>query len=396
MRRLTQRYLLSLLGTLLVGLVVLISVNGLIDPFGVYCWIGQTRLDDYKYWNRSRLIKAEIARNHPFDVLLVGGSRVHIGLNPRFRGFGGDRVFNLGLGGGTNYEFARLIEQSLSHPPRLMILSQFWLTANPQLLSKGNGDFVRSRINPNLDYIEYHARNLLSHQATDQSLETVKYYLRGEQRNDSGQLCIREGWVPNYREYFDRILKTDLGNWRRVAAQQGQQEPGDNRPFMARLFAKCQANGIQLKIMIPPVHAVYLEGVWQTGQWAEFENAKRCLVALVTQANRHAADRIPIEIWDFSSFSGYNAEPLGTREQTQPMQWYWDPSHFRTELGDRVLSRLLAFAPPREGFGVRLSAATLEPHLRQLRRDHRRFIELHPQQVQLVEQCINELESNRR
>jgi hypothetical protein len=48
------------------------------------------------------------------------------------------------------------------------------------------------------------------------------------------------------------------------------------------------------------------------------------------------------------------------------MRWYWEPSHFKKELGDIVLQIVLndrVGAPTVAGFGVRLTPASLEPHL---------------------------------
>ncbi len=57
------------------------------------------------------------------------------------------------------------------------------------------------------------------------------------------------------------------------------------------------------------------------------------------------------------------------------MRWYWEASHYKVELGDVVLARVLAGEPPGADvgahFGALLDPANIDAHLAQdrLRRD---------------------------
>jgi hypothetical protein len=65
------------------------------------------------------------------------------------------------------------------------------------------------------------------------------------------------------------------------------------------------------------------------------------------------------------------------------MRAYWESSHFKRELGDRVLSELLA-RTSEDGFGVQLDAGTLEAHRSPTRVDRAAWVEGHAGEVTWV------------
>ena len=71
------------------------------------------------------------------------------------------------------------------------------------------------------------------------------------------------------------------------------------------------------------------------------------------------------------------------------MQWYWESSHFKKELGDLVLDRIFAYHEPGrivpEDFGVQITTANIEAHLAWIREQQKRYHETHPQEVSEVE-----------
>jgi hypothetical protein len=75
-------------------------------------------------------------------------------------------------------------------------------------------------------------------------------------------------------------------------------------------------------------------------------------------------------LWDFNSIAPYTTEPIPPGGDTQTrMKWFWDPGHFKKELGDVMLDRAFAERPQtKDDFDTRLTPDTIEPHLQQLRR----------------------------
>jgi hypothetical protein len=77
-------------------------------------------------------------------------------------------------------------------------------------------------------------------------------------------------------------------------------------------------------------------------------------------------DRRPIPLGDFSGYNSMTTEPVPpSGDTTSRMKWYWESSHYRKELGDLVLDRLLEYegtgrAIPVD-FGILLTRDNLVP-----------------------------------
>jgi hypothetical protein len=60
------------------------------------------------------------------------------------------------------------------------------------------------------------------------------------------------------------------------------------------------------------------------------------------------------------------------------MRWHWEPGHFKKELGDLVLDRILDVPAPAdtpvEDFGIKLTPANIESHLAGVRSHRDRYL----------------------
>jgi hypothetical protein len=97
-----------------------------------------------------------------------------------------------------------------------------------------------------------------------------------------------------------------------------------------------------------------------------------------------------LPIWDFSGYNSYTAEkvpPLG--DVNTEMQWYWESSHYKKELGDLVLDRVFGHQEPgrtvNPDFGVLLASENIELHLQQVRNDRQKWRTSFPEDVQEIE-----------
>ena len=91
---------------LLMGLVA--GGNALVDPFGMYRWLDLEGFNAAKpaIYHRVRLLKAyEVRRLRP-DSVVLGSSRVHLGVRPGHPGWSKrfDRPYNLGFDGAMTKE----------------------------------------------------------------------------------------------------------------------------------------------------------------------------------------------------------------------------------------------------------------------------------------------------
>ena len=112
--------------------------------------------------------------------------------------------------------------------------------------------------------------------------------------------------------------------------------------------------------MIYPYHAHLLETIRITGHWQAFEEWKREIVSSVWAEGR-AADGMPAPVWDFSGFNELTSGSVPPKgDHHDKMRWYWEAGHFKRDLGDLVLARIIGHTNSVPGFGVLLDPGNVE------------------------------------
>jgi hypothetical protein len=142
--------------------------------------------------------------------------------------------------------------------------------------------------------------------------------------------------------------------------------PDNNATFGAimALLDAAHTAGVSANIIIYPYHASMLELLEALGLWSSFEDFKRVLVQLVWA-------RYPgTLIVDFSGYNIFTAEARPRNMTDLAMQWYWEPGHFRTSLGDRIIARLFRNSTD---FGRALRPDTVEVAIDAIRRERDTF-----------------------
>jgi hypothetical protein len=83
-----------------------------------------------------------------------------------------------------------------------------------------------------------------------------------------------------------------------------------------------------------------------------------------------SGDRWAVDVIDFSGFNAVTTEPVPA-DPRAVMTSYRDPSHYKREIGNRLLDIALANreASPDDAFGKRIRPDTIEGHLASIRRD---------------------------
>lgn len=139
-------------------------------------------------------------------------------------------------------------------------------------------------------------------------------------------------------------------------------------------------HGIQLKLIINPIHARQNYALAAAGLWPMNENWKRDLVTATQRSLRPEL----VSLWDFSGVSSCTAENLpAVANAAVTMRWYRESSHFRRVLGNRVLDQVFGRTNDDDsdgacpGLGQRLEPATLAAALAAQRAALRDWIETH-------------------
>jgi hypothetical protein len=363
------RYLWQLGAVLAAILAAVATLNALVDTSGSYR-LGLLELGDYKEGQGSRDTKAEQLTWQRWDTVLLGSSRVAQGLRSDDPAFGARRVYNAGLAGAKYRETSRVLNHVLEHaPPKsLWIFVDFFAFS---ALQRDNPEFGGSRFAASFDPLEFHARHLLGYGATRDSLRS----LLNARRQRAAAWSERGDWVSDAlherppADVFGFMLRMHVcsEDWYRDF----RYDPALVQQ-LRRDVERARRQGVEAVVIIPPVHALQLEAEAELGLWPTLERWKREMVTALAQNG---------PVWDFTECGTECDEPVpGTHSDgdAATMRWFYDSSHFKPVLGQRVIARVLG---EDETLGSPLTPDTLDTQLALERERHDRYMRSHDQEL---------------
>lgn len=356
-----------------VGLASLAGLNVVVDPFGAF---GFTWLPADCRNGETRTARGELLRRFAGETVLLGTSRTRIGYDGRRDCIPGGPACNLGLDGTHIEELALVVEQVAEHPHvRRVVLSLDLHLFSGEWLP--NSDFRCSRFNRQRSACEHWCDLLWNGRTVEASLRAVRRALHGD-----GPTHDAFGFAVGAEKRFGRTT-ADVRCRAALTQFFGPQGllshvavPDRSWAALRRIIAVCRERGIELTLVIDPVHALLLEGLHTCGDGRAYLHWKTELTRIAEAAG--------VPLWDFTGYSVYTTQPLPTAASDPPGHWFWEPSHFRKELGDLVLERL--FNGPRgdPAFGVRLTTSHLAGQLAQTARQRREWRSRAAEELQLL------------
>lgn len=144
----------------------------------------------------------------------------------------------------------------------------------------------------------------------------------------------------------------------------------------------CYRNNVDLKMVINPSHIRMWEGLdYYIGYdtWLKWKKD-------VVKANEETAKKLgkqPFAIYDFAIYNKFTSESVPNGESAK-MNYYWDASHFKKELGDMVLDEIRGIKKY-SNFGVKIDGSNIDDHLQNLRNDRVKFIDVKTHRKEIFE-----------
>ena len=395
------------------------GINYTVDPYGIYHDWRIEGLNEIKPQaeEHDSLVKAHAIENLRPKGLILGNSRTEVGLDPEHAAFPSSArpVYNAGLEGTKSATALRYLKHALTvGSPRLVIVGvdflNFLVDPAPTVASKQWSREVEERGNPVLDQrqrIRDVVDTLFSLDALLDSVKTVIAQTNpyAPDMTRLGLVTMRE-YVPITRRlgYAALFLQKDkdYANYLRGKASANFVQDGRSSPqleTLAQLIELSRVHRIQLILVIYPYHAHVLELLDAAGLWNDFEAWKRELVKILAHDAEVHPESTPIPLWDFSGYNLYTTERVPAQNDlTSEMRWYRDPGHFKKELGDLLLARVLGSEDQKAApstFGVLLNAANIERGLAHTGAERDRYREEHPdvlpQMLQLMGKPISQV-----
>ena len=379
-----RRYL-ALFGLTSAGVIAAVAaLNYQVDPYLIHQWdtpqVQQLRPGREKLaaWGKTYAL----ARYRP-QVLYAGNSRTELGMPTVAVPLAGHTVFNGGLAGASLGDTLAMISHALQVGPPATVI--WGIDAPTFTLEVGNTEFDREVVATDSWYLWRRKLIDLKRAVTaDMTFDSLRL-LRGTfgamchsslalygQRD---AVCVRDridGWGGTRGAILPRIREFIRGPGPTPAALAA---------FDGTVGRACRA-GVRLRVYINPTHAMMADALYRSGKWTAMEQWQRQLAEMF---QRHRGTGCDARIVDFSGFNSITMEPVPQAGGPETMTWYWETSHYRTNVGALILARLLdGEVAAHPDFGVELAPQTVALHQARQRIGLERYHRQHALQARMV------------
>ncbi|MDI9853397.1 hypothetical protein, partial [Legionella pneumophila] len=115
----------------------------------------------------------------------------------------------------------------------------------------------------------------------------------------------------------------------------------DTITYLKKIITICENNHTELILILAPEHVRLLETYKLLDLWDRYEQWQKELVAIITTHNQKYPNS-KFALWGFNNVNSITTEQLPDKDDTETkMHWFWDPQHFKNELGNLILSMVL-------------------------------------------------------
>lgn len=354
------------------------AVNLAIDPYGLFGTPSLPGINAKKSeaYNHVRLAKQQrLLRLQPATIL-IGNSRVDVGLDPESRLWpaGMRPVANIGVPGEGPEGSLASLRLALRETPANTIFLGLDFTDFLSLAPADDPDAAQPEaLAPNLPAVLFSTSALVDSLLTviDQSrpYATAMTAAGFNPMADHEAIIAREGHFAlagkKNRENLERLLG------RPASVFQADGTPGAPLQQLAALLAEASAAGVRVIAFIYPFHAEFLQSIALSGRGPAFAAWKRAVAA------RFWPVALPgWALWDFGVYVPETAEPFPPAgDRLARMRYWWEPGHFKAALGKRMLAQMLTGA---RGPGNALKPGMIDHHLAVQERLARRYAKNNP------------------
>lgn len=364
----------------LTGLIALIAItallNRIIDPFWYYRDITLNGINAVKiqFTNYERHVKPVILRETRPDAVIFSSSVLEAGMNPAHPAFtrnGQYHGYNFGMQAAWWNQVYCNIEYALANTTLKTVV--IGITAEPlprmdctsRLLEMGT-------IQP--------SQLLLSWDALKASVRTISQQKKPPTHTLDGMLFYHryQGDIIE-ASFTQEFYKYQVHNKTKACLKPGSLEvPAwtsshveEDMRGLEHLLGQLVERGVQVKLVIYPMHALWMELMLCNDLRGRWQSALR-IAEVVKQARLHGGD---IELWDFQGYSTAITE----RIKNNQTKFWQDFGHFNYELGDSMLDLMYGRTNPTEQWGddvlgVRLTPESLPERFADFFESRRKFI----------------------
>lgn len=382
-------------------MATLFGATRYMDPLYYHGSADKPRINAIRYGAVDYPDTAKVYSVHwyrPHSVIM-GSSRAQIGLDPSHKGFAHQPVYSLAYPGSSMRRTLALFEHAVAtnQIKQVVLAVDFFMF---RVATGSDDEFARLAALPGgspPDRLKHWRAQALDFWRTSFSGSAIKLavsdLLTNSQIHDprsmrwimrrDGHNDLLHGHNYHYEPMFAAVeasyAKDYLGGEFCLSSRVGESSLGD----LGVLIRRARELGMDLRIVISPAHASLAEVIDRTGLWRTWEVWKHEIVRLAeTEGGPNGAT----PVFDFSGYNAVTTEPVPIGAADVQMNNYWDPSHYKRHIGDRVLDVVLGRNPPPSdaAFGRRVTLANIDQHLAAIRQDRSAWRARHPEQVSRI------------
>lgn len=365
----SKKFLKVVFGLLFLGVLFVGGVNYIVDPYGIY----KTNIFQNKpeQENNIRLVKVvKVEELKPVSISL-GTSRTEYGYDPNHQYFS-KTSYNLAVSAASLYENRLYLEHAIKQGNlKEVLLVVDWRMFNDPKMRKSD-DFEDSfNIKNNykqlfsIDLFKSSFKTILNQKTKNSYLENGQrdwYFNQENIDKQGGHLKVMNKDEEKYYQKSDFKYNSNIY----------QDTKKDSFEDFRKILELCYKNSIKLDIIFGPSHIRQWEAFDYYQDIETWYKWKKDVVLFVEKIAKEQ-EKNPYRIMDFSIYHELTAETVPTNPK-EKMKYHWEASHYKKELGDIVLDRLLNISPYKD-FGVELNIQNIDNHIQNLREDRVKFID---------------------
>ena len=400
-----RAYVLRLAALVGAALAVVATVNIAVDPFDVWRVVHVARLNDVKTPHASWEVISKIAclRAVKPRAIILGSSRARLAMDPQspiWRA-GHGPAYNAGVPGGAIGDIRQLFGLAVRLAPvkvALVELHFHGFDVNAAHLEMNlKPDDPRLRAAGAVDLLP----RLILADSLRESWETLRRYSSAADRSEFFQRL--DGKIEFHAEAFDAPLTLAgherylLEVWLRGDADRSfclrnRRTGANSLAELDALLTQAREHGVQVKLILAPVHARQLALMWAAGLRPQFEHWKREMVRMV--ADRQSSDPASApELWDFTRYSEITTEGFSRVAAGQrPNAYFWEPIHYKDNVGTMILDAVSRNPHPTyplpPDFGLLLTLDNVEAQLASERAGHEAYRQSHLDEMAQLDRLV--------
>ena len=350
-----KKYTLLTLTLVVLTLSSVVILNYLVDPYSFYGhnYVKLSKTQQIDQLRLSKVVRLEEVKPRS---IVFGTSRAEFGYNPEHDYFV-QPAYNLSVGGSSVYEARLYLEHAIKRGgiERVLFVADYIMFNSNK--EKRVEDLESYFSKKNL------FKFLFNFQTTRSSLKTFRgesqkkytiYLENGQREHNHNAVNIRRfgGQYRKLRSMMSYFSGYDNNNHYRDTGKDSFQD-------LRAILELAYSNDIEMDVIFGPNHILHWESFdHYIGLDKWFGWKKDVLSAVEDVARSYEKEAYPV--YDFSIYHQYTAEPIPSDKNTL-MNLHWELNHYKTELGDLVMDRLLG---GESGFGVKLTGDNIDEHIR--------------------------------